>query len=328
MQKALPVQCTLCYKRCELVNGQRGDCRVRINLDGELKTLVYATVCARHVDPIEKKPLFHVLPGSSAYSIATAGCNLHCKFCQNWEISQREPEQTQNIYLPPDRVIGEAEIYGCRSIAYTYSEPVVFYEYTFDCAKIAKKAGLLNLMITALTIEEDPLRELCPLMDAANVDLKSFSKKYYHEVCSGSLKAVLDALVVMKSMGVWVEITNLVLPGMNDSPSETKALAGWIRDNLGPETPLHFSRFWPMYRMKNLPPTPVSTLTRARKIAMDQGLKYVYVGNVPGHEGNNTFCPTCGKIIIGRRGYRIWEYALSNGRCKYCGTEIEGIWSN
>ena len=319
------VQCELCPRMCILSPGQRGECRARENIDGELTTLVYGNPCAVHVDPIEKKPLFHVLPGSPIFSIATAGCNLHCRFCQNWEISQRPPEETNNYDLPPEKVVAGALNKNCLSIAYTYSEPIIFYEYMYDTSVLAHKKGLKNVMVTAGYINEGPLRELCPVIDVANVDLKG-DAEYYREVVRGTLPPVLRTLEVMKEMGVWVEITNLIVPTLNDRPDQIKWLAGWVHDHLGPDTPIHFSRFHPMYKLRNLPPTPVETLKLARKIALDKGLRYVYTGNVPGLPGETTFCPDCGKKVIGRIGYRILENNLKNGKCGSCGHAIPGIW--
>ncbi len=320
------VQCLLCKKECKLVNGQRGDCRVRINLNNRLTTLVYGKPCAVHVDPIEKKPMFHMLPGTTALSIATAGCNLHCKFCQNWEISQREPEDTINHDLPPAKVVQAAKNAACRSIAYTYSEPIVFYEYTLDSAKLAKAANIKNIMVTAGFINRDPLLELCKYIDGANVDLKAFTEEYYHKICGGELKPVLETIKTMHEQGVWVEITNLLAPTLNDDMSMSKQMCNWIMDNLGADVPLHFSRFWPTYKLKNLPPTSVEVITEARETALAVGLNYVYVGNVPGHEGNNTYCPKCNQIIIGRIGYMLTKYDIINGTCGKCGAKIAGIW--
>jgi len=320
------VECQLCKRKCRLVNGQRGDCRVRINLDGKLQTLVYGNPCSVHVDPIEKKPLFHVLPQTGAFSIATAGCNLHCKFCQNWQISQRPPEETHNYDLPPEKVVSEAIKNRCQSIAYTYSDPIIFYEYMLDTAKLAHKQNLLNLMITAGYIEEKPLLELCPYIDAANVDLKGMTEEYYQKMCAAELAPVLNAIKVMRREGVWVELTNLIIPTWNDSKEDIRNLCRWIVDHLGPDVPLHFSRFWPQHQLKNLPPTPVATLNMAWEIAKTEGLHYVYVGNVPGHRSNNTFCPTDNKLLIKRIGYQILENNIVDGKCKFCQTKIPGIW--
>jgi len=320
------VECVLCAKHCRLEEGQRGDCRVRINLDGKLQTLVYANPCAVHIDPIEKKPLYHVLPATTAFSIATAGCNLHCKYCQNWQISQRPAEETENYDLPPEKVIASAIENGCRSVTYTYSEPVVFFEYMLDTAKLAKASGLLNVFRTAAYIEQAPLLELCPFIDAASVDLKGMTEKFYQEMCGGTLAPVLDALKIMKENGVWIEITNLIVPTANDREEDIRPLYQWVRDTLGPDVPLHFSRFWPQHQLKNLPPTPEEILTRAREMAIAAGLHYVYVGNIPEHDGNNTYCPNDHRLLVRRIGYSVLENNIVAGKCKSCGTPVPGIW--
>lgn len=321
------VECRLCKKRCRLAEGQRGDCRSRLNLEGKLFSLVYGKPCSVHVDPIEKKPLFHVLPQTGSFSIATAGCNLHCKYCQNWTISQRPPEETENYDMPPEKVVAGALQTKCRSIAYTYSEPVIFYEYMYDTAVLAQKAGLLNLMITAGFIEEEPLLALCPYLDAANVDLKGITEEYYRNMCSGELAPVVNAIKIMLREGVWVELTNLIVPTWNDSPKDIQDLCSWVQENLGPDVPLHFSRFWPQHQLKNLPPTPVEILSQAREIALQTGIHYAYVGNVPGHEGNNTYCPVDGKLLVRRIGFQVLEYNIINGKCRFCQTPIPGIWT-
>ncbi len=309
------------------MEGQKGDCRVRINLDGKLQTLVYGNPCSVHVDPIEKKPLFHVLPATGAYSIATAGCNVHCKFCQNWQISQRSAEETRNYDLPPEKVVSEAIRNRCKSIAYTYSDPIIFYEYMYDTSEIAHQHDLLNLMITAGFIEEKPLLDLCPLIDAANVDFKGITEEYYEKMCGAELAPVQNAIVTMRKQNVWVELTNLIIPTWNDSKEDIRQLCRWIVDHVGPDVPLHFSRFWPRHQLKNLPPTPVETLSMAWDIAKEEGIKYAYVGNVPGHKGNSTFCPTDGKLLVKRIGYQILENNIVDGKCKFCKTQIPGIWN-
>ncbi|MBF0485394.1 MAG: AmmeMemoRadiSam system radical SAM enzyme [Candidatus Omnitrophica bacterium] len=320
------VECELCPRHCRIEEGGRGNCRIRTNVGGKLYSLVYGKPCAVHIDPIEKKPFFHILPGSSAFSIATAGCNLHCKFCQNWEISQRPPEETQNMDLPPEEVVRQAMAHNCRSIAYTYSDPVVFYEYTYDTSSLAQKQGLLNVLVTAGYIEQKPLVELCKVIHAANVDIKSMSDDFYRNMSEATLKPVLDCVVTMKKMGLWVEITNLLVPTLNDSEKDIRSLCRWILQNGGADMPLHFSRFWPLHKLQNLPPTPVETLTRAWDIAKEEGLHYVYVGNVPSHPGNNTYCPNDGKLLIGRQGFEVTENHVIDGKCEYCGTQIPGIW--
>ena len=309
------VECTLCPKHCKLGEGQRGDCRVRTNVGGRLFSLTYGNPCTVHVDPIEKKPVFHMLPGSTAFSIATAGCNLHCLYCQNWEISQRPPEETRNIQLTPEDVVANTIKAGCQSIAYTYSEPIVFYEYTLDTARLAREKGVKNIIVTAGYIEQDPLVELCRVTDAASVNLKGMTEDFYKKMCGATLKPVQDAIITMKKKGVWVEIINLVIPTWNDSDADIRTLARWVKENCGKDTPLHLSRFWPMHKLQNLPPTPEQTLSRAWDISTAEGLDYVYVGNLPEHPGNNTSCPSCRKIIIKRYGYQILENHQTNGKC-------------
>ena len=321
------IECTLCPRHCQLKEGERGDCRVRIHLDGKLSTLVYGNPCSIHMDPIEKKPLYHVLPQSRALSIATAGCNLHCQCCQNWQISQRPPEETHNIDFPPEMVVAQAVNQQCRSIAYTYSDPIIFYEYMFDTSRLAKEKGVLNVMVTAGYIEKTPLLELCPVLDVANVDLKGITDEFYQKMSAATLQPVLNTLKILRQKNIWVEITNLVVPTWNDRPEDIRNLCKWIFDHLGPDVPLHFSRFWPQYKLKNLPPTPVETLTKARDIAYKEGLHYVYVGNVPGHSGNNTYCPNDKKLLISRAGYQITENNIVDGKCKFCGLKIPGIWN-
>jgi len=320
------VRCLLCPKECILSDYERGDCRVRVNVDGELTTLTYGYACSANIDPMEKKPLFHFLPGTPIFSIATAGCNLHCKFCQNWQISQFEPEEVRFLHMPPEDVVERAILSDCPSIAYTYSEPSIFYEYMIDTSKLAREKGLKNVYITALYIKEEPLRELAEFIDSANVDIKSIRDDYYKDICDGTLKPILDGLLILLKEGVWVEITNLILPTLNDSDEDIKDLCRWVKENLGDEIPLHFSRFYPTYKLKNLPPTPVPTLTRAREIAISEGLKYVYIGNVPGHRGEKTICPACGGIVIDRQGFFVVENNLKEGKCGNCGEEIAGVW--
>jgi pyruvate formate lyase activating enzyme len=320
------IQCQLCPRRCVVPEGGRGLCRVRENRGGTYYTLIYGAPCAVQIDPIEKKPFFHVLPSSGTFSIATAGCNLKCKFCQNWEISQVKPEETINYDMSPEDVVAMAERYGCQSIAFTYSEPTIFYEYMLEIAKLAKERDIMPVYHSNGFINPEPLRELCQYLEAANIDLKSFTNEYYEDICFGKLNPVLETLKILKEQGVWLEITNLVVPTLNDDPEEIKAMCQWIKDNLGPDVPLHFSRFYPMYKLKNLPPTPIKTLEKAREIALETGLHYVYIGNVPGHEGENTYCPDCGKLLIRRFGFSILENHINNGKCEYCGQEISGVW--
>jgi pyruvate formate lyase activating enzyme len=320
------VNCQLCPRFCVIPSGKRGYCRVRENRDGSLYTLSYAQPVAIHTDPIEKKPLFHFLPSSTAFSIATVGCNLNCKFCQNWEISQAKPEDAQPVQVEPAELIKKIKDSGSYIVAYTYTEPTIFYEYMLETAKLAKVQGIKNVMHSNGYINEQPLRQLCKYMDAVNIDLKGFSEEYYAKLCEGALTPVLKSLKILKEEGVHLEITNLVLPGYNDDMATITKMCLWIKENLGQDTPLHFSRFTPMYKLIALTPTPVDTLEKARKIARDCGLKYVYIGNVPGHEGENTYCPRCKKIVIKRAGYFVEEINLDNGKCKFCAEKIEGIW--
>ncbi len=321
------VQCDLCPKDCLIAPGQSGECRVRVNIDGKLLAVTYGRPCSAHVDPVEKKPLFHFLPGTGIFSIATAGCNLHCKNCQNWDISQRNPEDVAAYELPPEEVPRVALEHGCRSVAYTYSEPIIFYEYTVDSCIRAHEAGLKNVLVTAGYVNKAPMEKLCAVADAANIDLKAMSDAFYRDVCGATLKPVLDALVVAKSSGVIVEVTNLVIPTLNDGDDQIGGLCRWVAENLGKETPLHFSRFHPDYRMKNLPPTPAGTLDRAREIAEAAGLYYVYIGNVTRRDAENTYCPGCNALLVERRRYAILQNRVTGGRCPDCNQEIYGLWS-
>ena len=324
----MKIQCDLCPKHCIIAPGQSGDCRIRVNVDGELVAVTYGYPCSLHIDPIEKKPLFHFLPGSKVFSIATVGCNLHCKNCQNWEISQQSPIDVPAYKASPKQIAEISKKNNCESVAYTYTDPAVFYEYTLDSSKEVKKKGMKNIIVTAGYFNEKPLKELCKYLDAANVDLKAYSDKFYRDICSATLKPVLDSLVTIKSSGVHLEVTNLLLPTMNDSDKDIKSLCKWIKENLGKEVPLHFSRFFPQYRMRSLPPTSIKTLKNARSIARDIGMQYVYIGNVVGDDFENTFCPNCGKLLILRHGYIIKKNVIKNGKCPYCGYSIYGVWKH
>lgn len=322
------IECTLCPRNCKLGDKERGYCGVRENIGGTYYTLVYGKACAVHADPIEKKPFFHFLPGSRALSIATAGCNVNCKFCQNWEISQVRPEQIKHIDLPPKEVAKAASQNNCAVIAYTYSEPIVFYEYMFDTAVQARKKGIKNVVVTGAHINSEPLKKLIEVVDAIKIDLKSFSQDFYSQYVRGELQPVLDAIKVVAASPVWLEIVYLVIPTLNDQPLEIKKLCQWLAQEIGPDIPIHFSRFHPSYLLKNLPPTPVSTLEKARNIALAEGLNYCYIGNVPGHEAENTYCPQCHRITVRRRGYQIEDTNLKAGRCRFCQTQIPGIWQS
>jgi len=299
-----------------------------VNLDGKLRATTYGRPSSIHVDPMEKKPLYHFHPGSSVFSIATAGCNLHCLNCQNWQLSQRGGDEIEQIYqLMPEAVVQAAGERDCSAIAYTYSDPVVFYEYVEDTAALARAQGLRNVFVTAGYINPAPLRRLCQVLDATNCDLKAFDDGFYRRNCSATLQPVLDSLVIFREEGVWVEVTNLLIPTLNDDMSMVRRMARWIRNELGAGTPLHFSRFKPMYRMRNLPHTPMQSLERARAEALDAGLEYVYIGNIFGHEAASTYCPRDGTLLVHRVGLGIDENNLTpEGRCPVCQENIPGVW--
>lgn len=322
------IRCELCPRHCEVDVGERGYCRVRENIDGRYYSLVYGNPCAVNVDPIEKKPFFHVLPGTRSFSIATAGCNMDCKFCQNWEISQARPDDTYNYHLSPDQVVANAIQYQCLSIASTYVEPTIFMEYMLDIGRVAKKQGLLKVMHSNGFVNPAPLKDLCKHLDAACIDLKGFTEEYYENITEGNLQPVLTTLTNLKKWGIHTEIVTLIVPGKNDDMKQVRAMAGWIKKELGPDVPLHFSRFYPLYKLKSLSPTPVATLEQARKCALDEGLNYVYIGNVPSNDAENTYCPSCKVRLIERNGYRIKVLQLKDGKCKKCGYPIRGIWKS
>jgi len=319
-------RCKLCPRECVIDDRERGYCGVRENRGGTYYSLVHSRVCAAHIDPVEKKPLFHFLPGSPAFSVATAGCNVNCKMCQNWDISQSRPEQVRSTYLPPKDLAALAQQNRCPIIAYTYSEPVIFYEYVRDAADAGRTLGIKSVVVSGGYIQQDPLKKLCHGVDAIKIDLKAFSEKYYKEIVNGELKPVLDALVTIHKLGVWNEIVYLVIPTLNDSDAEFRALTQWIKSNLGVDVPLHFTRFHPEYLLKNLPPTPLETLERAKAIADAEGLHYVYLGNIPGHPAENTYCPKCKHVVIERIGFTIKGTHLRKGKCEYCQQVIPGIW--
>ena len=320
------VKCLLCPRQCLIPRNERGFCRARRNVEGRLYALTYGQPVALHVDPVEKKPLFHVYPGTKSFSIATAGCNLRCKFCQNWEISQLDPESVKVSFVSPREIIDGAREAGCKTIAFTYTEPAIFYEYMLDIAKLAKEEGIACVMHSSGFISEGPLRELAKYLTAANIDLKGFSEKFYSSFCEGSLDDVLRSLKVLKEEGVWLEITNLIIPTANDSKEDIRNLCVWIKENLGADTPIHFSRFFPMYRLTDLSPTPLKTLLRAQKIAQDTGLLYVYVGNIPQNIGEDTICPVCSSLLVKRIGYKVLENNIIDRKCKFCGVIISGVW--
>lgn len=320
------LKCQLCPNNCKIKEGEIGECRTRINKNGQLICYAYGNPCAVHVDPIEKKPLYHFYPGSQIYSIATAGCNLACLNCQNWEISQSSPLKTRNYDLLPEKLIEECKNQKCKSIAYTYSDPVAFYEYTLETSKIAKTEGIKNVLVSAGYINEEPLKEWCKYIDAANIDLKSFSNDIYEMLNAGTLEPVLNTLKVLQDNGVWLEITNLVVPSWTDDLDMIKIMCDWLVSNGFQNQPLHFSRFHPQYKLTNLPATPVNTLTKAKNIATKAGLNYVYIGNIPGYDYSSTYCSNCKKKIIDRKGYQILQLDIVNNKCNHCNTSIPGIW--
>ena len=320
------VVCGICPNRCVLAPGDLSVCRSKVNIDGTLYSMAYGNPCSIHVDPIEKKPLFHFKPKSRAFSLAAAGCNFRCLNCQNWEISQVKPWQVRHIELFPPEVVVEAKRAGAKSIAYTYSEPTTFFEYMIDIARLARGNGLYNLWISNGYINRKPLLELCKVLDAANVNLKAYSDVVYRKLNGGRLQPVLDTFMTLHEQGVHFEVTNLVVPGYVDDADMAKRMCEWILKNLGPDYPLHFLRFFPRYKLDRLAPTPISTLTRFRELAMQEGIHYVYVGNVPGHEGNNTYCHNCRKLLVERKGYLIPIYNLVGNKCKFCNSIIPGVW--
>jgi len=325
-ESARGVVCRICPNECTLKEGELSDCRNRIVRRSKLYTMAYGNPCAVSIDPVEKKPLYHFLPGSSALSIATAGCNLACLNCQNWTISQTSPDKTKNYNMPPDAVVAKAIAGGCRSIAYTYSEPVTFYEYVYETSKLAREAGIKNIMVSNGYINREPLKQLCRYIDGANIDLKSFSDSTYLKLNGGKLQPVLDALKTYLDEGVWLEITNLIIPGWTDKPDEIRQMCRWLAANGFTDTPLHISRFQPQYKLEHLPPTPAGILIRAVEMARGEGLKYVYLGNMPGSGNDDTLCPSCNKKLIDRSGYRIVTNKITDSRCT-CGTNIPGVWS-
>ncbi len=319
------VKCLLCPRECTIENGTYGACLTRKNVDGKLYSVVYGKISSMAIDPIEKKPLFHFWPGSPTFSISTVGCNLKCMHCQNWTISQVSPDHLTLRELDPESVVRYALRYKCNSISYTYNEPLIWFEFVLDTAKEAKKEGIMNILVTNGFINEDPLKELLPYIDAANVDLKSINDEFYRKICKAdkAVEHVQRTIVMMKESKVHVEITNLIIPTENDKEDEIRKLSVWVLENVGETTPLHFTRFHPDYKLTFLPPTPIYTLERAREIAISEGLKYVYIGNVPGHSFENTYCPRCHSLLIGRYGFSIINWNLTeDNRCKNCGESI------
>lgn len=322
------VQCGLCPHHCPVPAGARGRCGVRENRNGTYYTLVHSRVCALHTDPIEKKPLFHYMPGKNAVSLATPGCNFSCKFCQNWQISQAKPEEIYCQYVTPENIVQEAVNSKTPCIAYTYSEPTIFYEFMYDVAKLGNERGIKSVMISNGFMEDKPQAELLEQLDAVKVDFKGFSDDYYQNICGGTLKGVQDSIKRIRAKGKWLELVVLVVPTLNDSSDEITAMASWIAGELGDEVPVHFSRFHPEYKLKNLPITPVETLDRCVEICKNKGLKYVYVGNLAGHPAENTYCPSCTKVVIRRYGLYVLSIDIKDGKCAFCGHKIAGVFAS
>ncbi len=322
------VQCYLCNHRCTILPSKRGICGVRENREGKLYTLVFGQAISLNVDPIEKKPIFHLYPGSTSFSIATVGCNFRCLQCQNHEISQmpRDQGRIDGSTVSPSKIVSLAKEYQCQSISYTYTEPTIYFEYAYEAAVLASKEGIKNIFVTNGYMTEEALKTIQPYLDAANVDLKSFQEKFYKEVCGARLQPVLENLRLMRQLGIWVEITTLVIPTLNDSDKEFEEIAQFIV-SLGPEVPWHISAFYPTYKMLNLPRAPASLLHRAREIGLRAGLQYVYCGNIPGEEGEDTFCPHCGLKVIERVGFRVVKNEVIRGECRQCQTKIDGVWN-
>ena len=320
------VVCGICPNRCVLSPGDRSVCRSKVNMDGTLYSLAYGNPCSVNTDPIEKKPLFHFKPRTKAFSLATTGCNFRCLNCQNYEISQAKPHEVWNHELFPADAVKEARRAGAASIAYTYSEPITFFEYMIDTCRAAKENGIHNVWVSNAYINRKPLLELCKVLDGATLNLKSINDDIYRKLNGGRLQPVLNTFKTLHARGIHFEMINLVVPGYTDDDQMVKQMCGWILENLGPDYPLHFLRFFPRYKLDRLPPTPVSTLTRFRKMALQEGIHYVYVGNVAEHEGNNTYCHNCKKLLIKRTGYFIPQYNLTGNHCKFCNTVIPGVW--
>jgi pyruvate formate lyase activating enzyme len=318
------VKCHLCAHHCKIVSGKFGVCSVRENIDGTLYSHVYGRTMARNVDPIEKKPLYHFFPGTKAFSIGTPGCNFHCDFCQNCEISQVVSPDILTMGQPatPGEIVQEAIARDCKSIAYTYTEPTIFFEYCNDIAPLAKEAGLKNVFVSNGFMTSEMLDTAAPWLDAVNIDLKAFKDETYRRLMGGHLQPVLDAMKKITQMGVWLEVTSLIIPGINDDPQELHEMAHFVADELGVDVPWHISRFFPGYRMNNVPPTPMDTLHEAREAGTEAGLNYIYVGNVPASADQNTICPRCDANLIERVGYNVLANNIDNGRCPECGYEI------
>jgi pyruvate formate lyase activating enzyme len=321
------VRCLLCAQACDIRSGQSGKCRARMNVKGELRSLVYGRPAAVHIDPIEKKPFYHFLPGTDALSFGTSGCPLRCRFCQNWELSQSTPGSLEAPLTSAADMAGAAVARRTPVIAFTYNEPSVFIEYMLDVAAAAEARGIRSVMVSCGFAKEAPLADICRALSAVKIDLKGFSEDFYRTVCGAELQPVLRSIKQVARSGRHLEIVNLVVPTLNDSERSLQGLASWVAGELGPDVPVHFTRFHPDYQLLNLAPTPVSTLERARAIAMTKGIRYAYVGNVPGHEGNHTYCPACRKVVVRRENFFVTEMHVKHGVCEYCRQPIAGVWT-
>ncbi|MEW6457080.1 MAG: AmmeMemoRadiSam system radical SAM enzyme [Acidobacteriota bacterium] len=323
------VRCELCRHRCVIYEGKIAVCGVRINKGGKLFSLVYGNPIAMHVDPIEKKPLFHFYPGTTSFSIATVGCNMKCSNCQNWDISQykfdKQKNKVKNSWVTPEEIVKMTMEKKCKTISYTYTEPTIFFEWAYDISKLASEKKIYNIFVTNGYMSEIALKTISPYLHGANVDLKSFRENFYHKIPGAKLKGVLESIKLMKKYGIWVEITTLLIPTLNDSKEEIRDIARFIKEEIGPETPWHISRFYPNYKLLNLPPTELRSIRKARDIGVTEGLKFVYGGNVPGDEAENTYCPNCKTLLIERYGYTILKNRVSKGKCPECQEKIEGV---
>ena len=320
------VVCVLCPHRCKIDEAKCGRCRSRMNRGGHLYSLAYARICAMHADPMEKKPLFHFLPGATCFSIASAGCNLSCLNCQNWSVSQVSPMEIPSQTLLPEDCVRLAKKYGCRAVAYTYTDPLTYLEYVRDCASACQEAGLKNVLVTAGYVNEVPLRDLLPFIDAVNIDLKSFSDEVYRKVSRVRLQPILDTLLAMRDAGVWIEITRLLIPGISDGEEDIRAMCHWLMEHGFADNPLHISRFFPRYKLQDIDATPLSALLSARRMAQEEGMRFVYIGNTSLADAENTYCPKCGSLLVKREGYAVSSGNFS-GICPACGADIAGVWT-
>lgn len=321
------LQCALCPRRCLILEGKRGFCRNRENQKGKLYSVVYGKPAAVDTGPIEKAPLYHFLPGHFRLCLTCASCNLRCKYCHNWHLSQKSLEEMSHFSFSPAEIVQKAQKHKLPSISFTYTEPTVYYEYLYDISIVAKQAGIKTSIVSNGYINREPLLKLLPVLDAVKIDLKGFSEKFYEEVCSATLKPVLESLITVKKERVWLEVVNLVVPTLNDHPKMIDEMCRWIKENLGLNTPIHFTRFFPNYKLTHLSATPISTLESAYEIARRNGLRYVYIGNVPGHRHNSTFCPSCKKMVIHRSHFDILEMNMLEGKCKFCNLALQGKWT-